>query len=352
MEKQPVNGVLEDFRIEFLECWHRMPNKGFFLILLAAWLALFHFLGNVTLGYIHTPSLLSWMHSAYLPTHDAGATDDSHGRLIPFVVLALFWWKRKELMALPLRLWAPGLGLVGLALVMHLVGYMGQQPRISIMALFVGIYGLMGLAWGREWLRASFFPFVMFAFCIPLGWSGVSLTFPLRVLVVRIVEFICHNLLAIDIVVQGTAIMDPSGRYQYEVAAACSGMRSLIATLAIAVIYAMMSFRTWWKRGLLLASALPLAVFGNVVRMLTIVIAAEIGGQEWGARIHEGGPGGIYSLLPYIPAFAGLLFLGHLLAEPPQPSAPLSSTSAAGERGPADEPDPPTRGDAQPARPA
>jgi len=40
-------------------------EQGFCLILLAAWLALFHFLGNVTLGYIHTPSLLSWMHSAY-----------------------------------------------------------------------------------------------------------------------------------------------------------------------------------------------------------------------------------------------------------------------------------------------
>jgi hypothetical protein len=55
MEKQPVNGVLEDFRIEFLECWHRMPNKGFFLVLLAAWLALFHFLGNSTL--IHSDAV-------------------------------------------------------------------------------------------------------------------------------------------------------------------------------------------------------------------------------------------------------------------------------------------------------
>lgn len=327
MEKQPVNGVLEDFRIEFLECWHRMPNKGFFLVLLVAWLALFHFLGNSTLGYIPTPSLLSWMHATYQPSHDAGATDDSHGRMIPFVVLGLFWWKRKQLTALPMRTWGPALLLLGLALFMHLLGYMAQQPKLSIIALFIGIYGLMGLAWGPEWLRESFFPFIMFAFCVPLGWSGVALTFPLRMLVVRIVEFICHYLLAIDIVVQGTGIMDPTGRYQYEVAAACSGMRSLIATLAIAVIYAMVGFRTWWKRGVLIGAALPLAVFGNVVRMLTIVIAAEMGGQEWGANIHEGGPGGIYSLLPYIPAFGGLMFLGHLMDESPPRSAPASGGS-------------------------
>ncbi|HRY58535.1 MAG TPA: exosortase/archaeosortase family protein [Candidatus Paceibacterota bacterium] len=322
-----ANGVLEDFRIEFMDGWRRLPNKGLFLLLLAAWLALFHFLGNATLGYIPTPSLLGWMHAAYASTPDANGTDDSHGRLIPFAVLALFWWKRKTLLALPLRTWWPGLLLVVLALGLHLVGYMVQQPRISIMALFVGVYGLMGLCWGPAWLRESFFPYILFAFCIPLGWSAITITFPLRMLVVRLVEIICHNLLAIDIIVQGTSIFDPTGRYQYEVAAACSGMRSLIATLAVAVIYAMVSFRSWWRRGVLVAAAVPLAVLGNVVRMLTIVIAAEIGGQEWGAYIHEGGPGGIFSLLPYAAAFAGLLLLGSWLHEPspkapPPPAAP------------------------------
>ncbi len=347
MEKQPVNGILEDFRIEFLECWRRLPNKGMFLGLLVAWLALFHFFGNSTLGYIPTSSLLGWMHETYKPIHDAGANDDSHGRLIPFVVLGLFWWKRKELMALPLRTWWPALLLVAGALLLHLVGYLIQQPKLSIIALFTGVYGLMGLAWGREWLRDSFFPCILFAFCVPLGWSAVSLTFPLRVLVVKIVAIICHYFLAIDIMVQGTAIMDPTGRYQYEVAAACSGMRSLIATLAIAVIYAMVSFSTWWKRAVLIASALPLAVLGNVVRMLTIVIAAEIGGQEWGARIHEGGPGGVYSLLPYVPAFAGLLFLGHLMSEPSRRTANDNAAPSAPTR----EPNPPAAGNAPPAGP-
>ena len=42
MEKQPGNGILEEFRIEFADCWQRVPNKGFFLVLLTAWLALFH----------------------------------------------------------------------------------------------------------------------------------------------------------------------------------------------------------------------------------------------------------------------------------------------------------------------
>jgi exosortase len=352
MDKPPVNGILEDFRIEFMEGWRRMPNKGFFLVLLVAWLALFQFLGNSTLGYIPTPSLLQWMNAAYAPSQDAGATDDSHGRWVPFVVLGLFWWKRRQLMALPLRTWWPGLLVLAAGVLLHLLGYMAQQPKLSIMAMFVGIYGLTGLAWGREWLCESFFPFILFAFCVPLGWTGVSLTFHLQMLVVRIVEFICHYIFAIEIVRQGAKLLDPSGRYGYEVAAACAGMRSLIATSALAIIYAMVAFRNWWKRGVLIASALPLAVFGNVVRMLTIILVAEIWGQKAGESVHAGGPFGIYSLLPYIPAFAGLLLLGHLLGEQPPRPRPPSDKSGTEHPAPTAEPARPVQGDAQAARPA
>ena len=89
------------------DCWRRLPNKGFFFLLLAAWLALFQFLGNSILGYIHTPSLFSWMHEAYRSS-PTSANDDAHGKFIPFLVVGLFWWKRKELLALPLRIWWPG----------------------------------------------------------------------------------------------------------------------------------------------------------------------------------------------------------------------------------------------------
>jgi hypothetical protein len=52
--------------------------------------------------------------------------------------------------------------------------------------------------------------------------------------------------------------------------------------------------------------------------MLTIVIAAEIGGQKAGEYVHEGGPGGVFSLLPYVPVFAGLIILGHWLKSGPK----------------------------------
>src|SRR5438445_12780303 len=93
MDTQPTNGILEEFRLEFLDCWKRLPHKAYFFLLLAAWLALFHFLGNSTLGYLPSTSLLRWMYNAYNPGIDSPASDDAHGHLIPFIVLGLFGWK-------------------------------------------------------------------------------------------------------------------------------------------------------------------------------------------------------------------------------------------------------------------
>jgi len=59
------------------------------------------------------------------------------------------------------------------------------------------------------------------------------------------------------------------------------------------------------------------------------VIAAEIWGPEAGGYVHEGGPFGVLSLLPYVPAFLGLFLIGSLLHEPRPPDpAPTGTPSA------------------------
>jgi exosortase len=288
-----------------VDCWRRLPNKAFFFALLAVWLMLFQFLGNSILGFIHTQSLFAWLNGAY----NSKASDDAHGKLIPFLVVGLFWWKRKELLALPLQVWWPGLLILMVAMVLHIFGYVIQQPRLSVMGLFLGIYGLMGLAWGRAWLGKSLFPFFLFSFSIPLGVLANFITFPLRLLVTSLAADL-SQLLTINVVRQGTQLINPSGGYQYEVAAACSGMRSLVAIFLLATIYGFVMFRSPGKRLLLMSLALPLSVLGNLARLLCIIFAAEIGGQSAGNYIHESS---IFSLVPYLPAIGGLLFLGRWL---------------------------------------
>ena len=132
----------------------------------------------------------------------------------------------------------------------------------------------------------------------------------------QLVEWVSHFILAIDVIREGNILRDPSNRYGYEVAAACSGIRSFIATLALCVILAFVSCQKPWKRLVMIASAFPLSIVGNMVRILSLIIAAEMGGQAAGDWVHEGGPLGIFSLLPYLFAFGGLLILERYLRDP------------------------------------
>lgn len=308
MNEAQINASSRTGWQEVAECWGRLPNKAFFFVLLAAWLALFTFFGNSTFGYSHSSSLFGWMWMAYNSQGVSG--DDAYGDLIPFLVIGLFWWKRKELLALPLKLWMPALIFVVLGLAMQIVGYLIQEPRLSIVAVFTGIYGLMGLAWGPAWLRNSFFPFFLFIFCVPTSVILEPITFPLRLLVSSLTEWIAHVVLGIGVLRAGTQLFDPLGSYQYDVAAACSGIRSLTAIVLFATVYGFIIFRSPGKRLLMMALAVPFAVLGNLLRMLLIILAAVMGGQEWGNYVHEST---LISLVPYLPAFLGLLLVGRWL---------------------------------------
>ncbi len=301
-----------EFWRDTADCWQRLPNKTFFFALLAAWLLLFQFLGNSVFGYVHTPSLFSWMYSCYNTPN--AATDDGHGNLIPFLVLGLFWWKRHELLESPLQIWRPGLLILIVGMALQLLSSMLQLPQFSILAMFIGIYGLMGLAWGPKWLLKSSFPFFLFIFSIPLGTHATVITFPLRLLVSRLVEMVAH-LFGIDVIRIGTQLMDPSGNFQYDVAPACSGIRSLIANFLLATVYGFLTFREGWKRLFFMALALPFAVLGNLLRLLMVIVAATIGGQSWGNSVHDST---LASLMPYVPAFVGLLLIGRWMETPEQ----------------------------------
>lgn len=315
MEKQQTSGILDEFQNDLMDCWRRLPDKALFFILLAAWLLLFQFVGSSTMGYIKTPSLFRWMYNAYQPSP---ITDDAHGQVIPFVVLALFWWKRKELMSVPFQNWWPGLFIIAFSLALHVVGYLTMQARISIIALFTGMYGLMGLVWGREWLRASFFPFFLFAFCVPLGSLGQAVTTPLRHLVAIIVTWIAHVGIAPDLIREGTQLSDAQNSFHYDIAPACSGIRSLIALLALTTIYAFISFRSNWRRLLMMASAIPLAVIGNVVRLTFTVIVAEAFGQSAGSKVEQK-----FGFVTFAVAIVLVVLIGNWLneskAKPPLP---------------------------------
>jgi exosortase len=322
MSAQTEAGPLEEFRVEFQEAWRRLPNKGLFFGLLAAWLALFHVLGNSTLGYVKTGSLLGWMWNAWR----SNDWDEGHGALIPAVVLVLLWWKRRELLASPLRLWWPGLALVAASLLLHLAGYLVQQPRVSIVGLFGGIYGLMGLAWGWRFLQASFFPFCLFVFCIPFGSLAEKVTFPLRMLVTRIAVGVSQAV-GFEVVREGSLIYDVQRTFRFDVAPACSGIRSLVALLALTTIFGFVAFRSPWRRLVMMAAAFPLAVLGNATRIIFTIFVTELLGQKYGVAVEQK-----FGFVTFAVAIACVLVLERWLREPAVPAAAGAAAPAGGQR--------------------
>jgi exosortase len=268
---------------EIRQVWQQWPDKPLFFALLAVWLALFHFLGNSTFGYVDTGSLILWLNEAYT----ASNSDDGHGPLIPLVVLVLFWFKKEKLIALEKAVWWPAIGLVVAGLGIHVIGYMIQQPRISVIAMLIGLYGMLGLVWGKNFMRQSFFPFCLLIFCVPVGSLAEAITFPLRILVAKISVGFTHGLFGVDVVRDGSRIFDSQFKFNYDVAPACSGIRSLISLLAVTTIYGFVNFQTQWKRWVMLLAAVPLAVLGNVVRLIVVIFVAAAFGQERGAAIEQ-----------------------------------------------------------------
>ncbi len=311
---QPSPTLAEEFLVEFRAFWAWLPDKPLFFTLLGAWAGLFHFLGHCSFNFTDQPSLFAWMWGAW----SAEALEAEHGKLVPVVVLILLWLRRNELLATPTRRWLPALAGVALALVLHVLAFTVQQPRVSMVALAGGVWCLVGLVWGPGWLRKTFFPFLLLGFCVPLEALGEGLLFQLRLLVTQLSVGIGHNLLGLDVLRDGTAIFNTARTFNYDVAPACSGIRSLTSLLAVTTIYGYVAFRAPWKRAVMMALAAPLAVAGNVARITTVIILAEAFGHKAGAAAETN--------LGYV-TFAvaiGLMFLaGWLMREKAAPPVTL-----------------------------
>jgi exosortase len=164
-------------------------------------------------------------------------------------------------------------------------------------------------------LKVTFFPFVIFAFCMPMGGTfAQGLTLPLRVLAAKGAVFITKGVLDVPVVRIGTKLIDPNGIFgSFDVAAECSGIRSFIALLAITTIFSVLTMRTAWKRAVMIFSTIPLALVCNVLRITTIILAANEFKTPAAGRFVDDW----FGYVTYALAIGGVLLLGRWLKEKP-----------------------------------
>jgi len=194
----------------------------------------------------------------------------AHGYLIIPISLWLVWEKRAGLKqmapspsALPLLLFLPlGFG--------WLLGYLVDTLVVQQFA-YVGL--LAAAIWavlGHRVARYLAFPILFLFFGVPVG---EGLVYPMMNFTADFTVGML-KLTGIPVYREGTFFTIPSG--QWSVVEACSGMRYLIASVTLGVLFAYLTYTRWWKRLLFVLFSIVVPIIANGFRAYMIVMIGHL----------------------------------------------------------------------------
>ena len=264
--------------------WRTAVEASLIAVIAGLMVVMFHLLGN-TVEDVNSRSVFAWTVARWSDKISFGS-DYSHGWIIPLVSALAVWWRRKELARAPRRVAPAGLAIVAFALLLHWVGARIQQPRLSLMGLILLLWGIPYYFYGWQFARHLIFPAGYLIFCIPLNFLD-SLTFPLRLLGSAMATGILNGI-GIPAVRSGSAIYSAAGGgFHFDVADPCSGLRSLLAMMALIGAYSWFTQKGLARKWLLFLLSVPVAILTNVVRVTTIAIVAVTLGEETALTIYH-----------------------------------------------------------------
>jgi len=198
----------------------------------------------------------------------------SHGFLIPIITGYLIWLERDKLKKAKISPSWWGLVVVLLAGAIYLLGKTGGEYYSQRFSIIIMLYGFILSFLGTDVLKICFWPIAYLIFMIPLPYVIYNeIAFPLKLFATHIATN-CLQFLGFPIYSSGNIIYLP--HMTLEVADACSGIRSLISILALAVILAKFTQDTWFKRILLVILSIPIVIAANILRIIiTGILAVE-----------------------------------------------------------------------------
>jgi exosortase len=238
--------------------------------------------------------------------------DFEHGFMVPIIIVGLIAWQWKNLRNLSENakgMWI-GLPLVFLGILLFVAAHRCGQPRLAIGGLPMILWGSSLFLWGWPVSRAVFFPFFFL-------WIGIQVpqfqqaTTKLQILSTHMAQW-GSELFGIETVVRGTQIYSAHNAWKpLEINEGCGGIRSLMALLMISSVWAYLAKVSLWKKAILLLSAFPLAILGNMMRLTSIFVISEYGDAEFAANTWHDWSG----LLIFYPISLFLLLVVHSALE-------------------------------------
>ena len=202
----------------------------------------------------------------------------SHGFLIPFISAYLIWLKKDELRKKTLGYSSLGLALILFAVVLHILGTVLYVFSLSGFSIFFFVIGGVLFICGKEITRTILFPLIFLIFIFPLPLAFLSIiTFPLKILVAK-AGVAMVNLLGVPVLRNGFDITIPGGNLV--VGNPCSGLRSLIAFLALGAVLSYLTDISFLKRLILFFSSIPVAILSNAIRVPILILISHFYGLD------------------------------------------------------------------------
>lgn len=205
-----------------------------------------------------------------------------HGFLVPLFAAYVLWRKRRELSEIRLKPANFGLPVMIGAVGLLLLGSLAAELFTTRFSLLVLIAGMVLFLAGWSMLKAVSFPLSFLLLMIPLPVIIYNqVTFPLQLMASRFAAF-WLQLVNIPVLREGNLIVLPN--YTLEVVDACSGIRSLMTLITLAIAYGYLLESKRWIRWLLIAVMVPIAIVSNSIRILGTGLLT----YHFGPRMAEG----------------------------------------------------------------
>jgi exosortase len=212
------------------------------------------------------------------------SADASYGLILGGVALALVWQRRSLCRASDdSRLAsAAALGVLAAGLAIYLAGLFAADQFATRISSIIAAAGLIWFLGGADALRAMAAPLCFLVLAIPLPQLIVNAsTLPLQLVASGIAET-ALNAAGVPVFRDGNVLELPSVTLQ--IVEACSGLRSAISLVSVGVFLAWLTGGAVTRRLLLVAAAVPIAVFMNGMRVMATGLASE----HWGPEMTRG----------------------------------------------------------------
>lgn len=263
--------------------------------------------------------LLYWQVIAKL-VHDWGINDNySHGYLIPPLAAYLAWERRHALASTPTsRAWS-GLIVIAGSVCVLLVGLLGAELFLGRIAMLGTLGGGILFILGWRHLKMLVFPLGVLLLMIPIPAILFNqIVFPLQLVASRAGEM-AVSAAGIPVLREGNVIF--LANTTLEVAEACSGIRSLVSLLTLAIVFGYFTDPRPTVRIAIALSAVPVAIVANALRVAGTGIAAHYYGAAAAEGFFHSFSGWIVFIAAFAMLFAIIRTLRWLMPEPIRPPA-------------------------------